>query len=81
MKVCGGISGNVSHMLGVGQAQQAVSADAEMPVAQETDLVCRRFEFTVGIGVYNEIIAGGVRFVYRVWNAHAITVAFRREDC
>ena len=52
------------------QTDQAVAADAEMAVAQESHFIGGRLVRTVFVEIHHEIVAGGVRFVNNAWNAH-----------
>ena len=61
----------IGHILGVRETDHAVPANAEMPVVEEAHLVGGRLETPFGIGIYDEIVAGGMRFGDLLRNTHA----------
>ena len=68
---------HIGHRLRMRQTDQAVAADAEMAVAQESHFIGGRLVHTVFVEIHHEIVAGGVRFVNNAWNAHTSSLYTR----
>ena len=61
----------IGHVLGMCETDHAISANAEMAIVKVPYLVGSRLEPAFGIGIYDEIVAGGMRFGDLLRNTHA----------
>lgn len=69
--------GQIGHVFGVGDADHAVGADAEVPVTHMRDLLRLRVIGTMVVGEHEKIVAGRLCFGQSLCNSHAFTVLAR----